>query len=129
VVRGRRSGIRNPAYTLPMPLFEHHLFVCCNERPPDHPRGCCSAKCSVAIRDALKAAVAQAGLKGRVRVNQAGCLDQCELGPTIVVYPEAVWYGHVRLEDVPAIVSEHLLGGRPVERLRLSAEQINQKRG
>ena len=112
-----------------MPLFEHHLFVCCNERPPDHPRGCCSAKCSVAIRDALKAAVAQAGLKGRVRVNQAGCLDQCELGPTIVVYPEAVWYGHVRLEDVPAIVSEHLLGGRPVERLRLSAEQINQKRG
>jgi len=68
-----------------------------------------------------------AGLAGRIRVNKAGCLDQCEHGPTVVVYPEAVWYGHVRPEDAEEIVSEHLVAGRPVERLRLADECINTK--
>ena len=63
-----------------------------------------------------------AGLGGKVRINKSGCLDQCEHGPTVVVYPEAVWYGHVRSEDAAAIVHEHLVGGRPVERLRLPDE-------
>jgi (2Fe-2S) ferredoxin len=68
-----------------------------------------------------------AGLGETVRINKAGCLDQCEHGPTIVVYPDAVWYGHVQLEDLAAIVEEHLVGGRPVERLRLAKECINTK--
>jgi len=68
-----------------------------------------------------------AGLTDRIRINKAGCLDQCEHGPTVVVYPEAVWYGHVQLEDAEAIVNEHLVGGRPVERLRLADECVNTK--
>ncbi len=68
-----------------------------------------------------------AGLAGRVRINKSGCLDQCEHGPTVVVYPEAVWYGHVRPEDAAEIVEEHLVGGRPVERLRLADECVNTK--
>lgn len=68
-----------------------------------------------------------AGLTGKVRINKSGCLDQCEHGPTVVVYPEAVWYGHVRPEDAAAIVQEHLVGGRPVERLRLADECVNTK--
>jgi (2Fe-2S) ferredoxin len=68
-----------------------------------------------------------AGLGTKVRINKAGCLDQCEHGPMVVVYPEAVWYGKVRPEDAAEIVEEHLVGGRPVERLRLADECLNTK--
>lgn len=108
-----------------MPTFERHVFVCTNTRAPGHPRGCCAAKGGEAIRETMKAAIAERGLKGRVRVNTAGCLDQCEHGPTIVVYPEAVWYGFVKLEDVAEIVESHLMRGRPVERLRLADGCLN----
>ena len=100
--------------------FRHHVFVCENERPPDDPRGSCGAKGSAAIREALKAELARRGLKKVVRANSAGCLDACADGPSIVVYPEGVWYGHVRVEDVPEIVESHLVNGVPVERLRLT---------
>lgn len=102
-----------------MPPYEHHVFVCENQRPDSDPRGCCAAKGSREIRSRLKEAVREAGLKGRVRVNSAGCLDQCAHGPTVVVYPDAIWYGHVRLQDLDRIVREHLVEGRPVEDLRL----------
>ena len=83
------------------------------------------AKNSQAVRDALKASVKKAGLSAQVRVNAAGCLDQCEHGVTIVVYPEAVWYGFVGLDDVDEIVREHIVAGRPVERLRLADTCVN----
>ncbi len=108
-----------------MPPFVRHVFVCTNDRPADHPRGCCLCRNSPAIRDALKAGVKEAGLGAEVRVNAAGCLDQCEHGVTVVVYPDAVWYGFVTVEDVEQIVREHIVGGRPVERLRLSDECVN----
>ena len=108
-----------------MPAFEKHVFVCTNVRKPDHPRGCCSAKESEAIRERLKSLANQHGLKGRVRINSSGCLDQCEHGPTIVVYPQGVWYGFVTLADVDEIVQSHLIGGQPVERLRLATQCIN----
>ena len=107
-----------------MPAFDRHVFVCTNVREPGHPRGCCSAKNSEAIREALKKAVAHR-LGKRVRVNTAGCLDQCEHGVTVVVYPEAVWYGFVKLEDVEEIVESHLVNGQPVERLRLPDSCVN----
>jgi len=99
--------------------FRHHVFVCENRRPADDPRGCCAAKGSEAIRAALKAEIARRGLKREVRANAAGCLDACAYGPSIVVYPEGVWYGGVRVEDVPEIVESHLVNGVPVERLRM----------
>jgi len=99
--------------------FRHHVFVCENRRPVDDPRGCCAAKGSEAIRAALKAEIARRGLKREIRANAAGCLDACAYGPSIVVYPEGVWYGGVRVEDVPEIVESHLVNGVPVERLRM----------
>jgi len=111
-----------------MAAFERHVFVCNNTRPDGHPRGCCAAKGGEAIRDRLKVLAAEAGLKGRVRVNVAGCLDQCEHGVTLVVYPEAVWYGFVMAEDVEEIFRSHILEGRPVERLRLPPECLNTPR-
>src|SRR3990172_8954348 len=120
ISRGRKRRTE-----MPMPGFEKHVFVCTNVRPEGHPRGCCSAKGSEAIRDAMKAAVAKRGLSRRIRINLAGCLDQCEHGPNIVVYPEGVWYGFVTLADVDEIVESHLVNGRPVERLRLADGCIN----
>lgn len=111
-----------------MAAFEKHVFVCTNTRAEGHPRGCCSSKNSVAIRERLKELVEQRGLKRKIRVNTAGCLDQCEHGVTIVVYPEAVWYGFVKMEDVDEILESHLVGNKPVERLRLPPECINTER-
>ena len=103
-----------------MPQYERHVFVCENLRDPDNPKGCCAAKGARDVRARLKRLAFEAGLRGRIRINSAGCLDQCEHGITIVIYPEAVWYGHVTVEDVDELFNEHVLNGRPVERLRLA---------
>lgn len=98
--------------------FKHHVFVCENWRDPSDPRGCCGAKGSEAVRAALKNEIARRGLERSARANASGCLDACAHGPTVVVYPEGVWYGGVRVEDVAEIVESHLVNGVPVERLR-----------
>jgi (2Fe-2S) ferredoxin len=99
--------------------FERHIFVCENERPADHPKGSCKHKGSAAVRARFKELVAKHGLRGTVRANMAGCLDACETGITVVIYPEAVWYGRVTLADVDEIFERHVLGGEPVARLLL----------
>lgn len=104
-----------------MPKFERHVFVCVNEREPGHHRGCCYAKDGPAVRQALKSAVERLGLQSKVRINKSGCLDQCEHGVTVVVYPEAVWYGGVTVADCDELFNEHVLNGRPVERLRIES--------
>lgn len=103
------------------PFYPHHVFFCCNQRPADDPRGCCNDKGATRVRDYAKKKVKALGLagEGRVRINQAGCLDRCAQGPVIVVYPEGVWYTYVDEEDVDEIIREHLQGGRIVERLRI----------
>lgn len=101
------------------PYFQRHIFFCCNQR--DDGRECCANKGAAGLRDYCKEQVKKRGLAGagRVRVNLAGCLDRCELGPVAVVYPEAVWYRYATRADVDAIVEQHLAGGVPVERLRI----------
>ena len=96
--------------------FRRHVFVCLNERAPGHERGCCKHRGAEAVFDALKKGAGEAGLEG-VRVNRAGCLDHCEFGPTVVVYPEAVWYHVPTPEDAEEILREHVIGGRVVEHL------------
>ncbi len=108
-----------------MAKFERHVFICVNERSPSHPRGSCAQKQSKAVAAAFKAALKARGLKGRVRANKAQCLDQCEHGPTVVVYPEQVWYGFVQPEDVEEIVDRHIVGGEPVARLVLADTCVN----
>jgi len=102
-----------------MPSFQRHVFVCINERPADHPKGCCKAKGGVEVRDRLKAELSARGISKLVRANNAGCLDQCEHGVTVVVYPEQVWYGGVTVDDIPELVDKHLVGGEAVERLMI----------
>ena len=103
------------------PLFYRaHVFCCTNERPAGHPRGCCKAKGSERLRNYMKARAKELGLKD-VRINAAGCLDRCELGPSVVVYPEGVWYTVRTTEDVDEILTVHLIGGGRVRRLMMDA--------
>jgi (2Fe-2S) ferredoxin len=97
--------------------LSHHIFVCLNQRPEGHPRGCCQSKGSEALLQAFKEEVAKRGLAAEVRAQKAGCLDVCEAGPAVVIYPEGTWYGTVRVEDVPEIVESHLVKKQPLERL------------
>jgi len=110
-----------------MPAFTCHLFVCCNRREPGHPRGCCNADGSAALRAALKDELKRQGLGPTVRCNEAGCLDQCEFGPTLVIYPQGIWYGRVTPDDVPRIVAETVVGGRVLEELRIPDACLNTK--
>ena len=100
-----------------MPRFLRHVFVCINQRAPGAERGCCADKGGPAVRDRFKKLLAGRGLLGVVRANKAGCLDQCERGVTVVIYPEQVWYGGVTVDDVAEIVDRHIVGGELVERL------------
>lgn len=101
------------------PYYKHHVFFCINHR--DDGRQCCANSGSQEVRDYAKQrlkAIDMTG-KGKVRVNNAGCLDRCEEGPVIVVYPEGVWYRYVDKQDVDEIIDRHLLGGQIVERLKI----------
>ena len=102
-----------------MPHFDKHIFICTNRRDPSNPKGSCAAKGSEQVRERFKKELAERGLKGRMRANAAGCLDQCARGPSVVVYPEQVWYTVPSVEDVREIVDSHIVGGVPVERLRM----------
>ena len=93
--------------------FDAHVFVCCNRRPDGHPRGSCAAKGSERLRDYMKARAKELRLP-RVRINAAGCLDRCELGPCVVIYPEGVWYRISSTADVDAVLQRHLAAGERV---------------
>ena len=108
-----------------MPAFTNHLFICTNQRSPDHPRGCCNADGSEALRNAFKAEVKKRGLGPLVRANSAGCLDQCEHGPCVVIYPQGIFYGGVTLEDVPRILEETVVSGRIIDELVIAPECLN----
>ena len=110
-----------------MPRFTHHIFVCCNQREPGHPRGCCDPEAREALRSAFKVELKRRGLTPEVRANRAGCLDQCELGPTVVIYPQQIWYGHVTVADVPRIIEETIQGGRLLDDLVISDDWLNTK--
>lgn len=91
----------------PALFFDAHLFVCCNRRPDTHPRGSCAAKGSEHLRDYMKARAKELGLRN-IRVNSAGCLDRCELGPCLVIYPEGIWYKITNNSDIDRILEEHV---------------------
>lgn len=102
--------------------YKAHIFCCNNERPAGHPRGCCKEKGSDALRNYMKARVKELGVES-ARVNVAGCLDRCELGPVMVIYPEGVWYTARTNADIDEIIERHLMKGERVERLILTVDQ------
>lgn len=99
--------------------YQKHLFICTNQRPAGA-RVSCGEGYGLALVAAFKKAILHYGLNTEIRAQRTGCMETCELGPSIVVYPEGIFYGHVQLSDVDEIVSEHLINNRVVERLKLS---------
>ncbi len=103
-----------------MSHYRYHVFFCTNQREGGEP--CCQDFDARSMRDYMKQQVKARVPKsaGNVRINTAGCLNRCELGPVMVVYPEAVWYTYIDRNDIDEIIERHLLGGEVVERLRLT---------
>jgi (2Fe-2S) ferredoxin len=106
----------------PEAYFRTHVFCCTNQRDPSDPRGSCQARGGVNLRNLFKKKAKSAGIEG-IRVNAAGCLDRCEFGPVIVIYPEGIWYSMQNEADVDEIIQTHLVEGGRVERLMLAPDQ------
>lgn len=100
------------------PYYNTHVFFCTNERPSDHVRGSCKGRGSEKLRHYMKARVKELGLDD-TRINSAGCLDRCELGPVVVIYPEGIWYHCQTVEEAEEIIQKHLLQGTIVDHLML----------
>lgn len=102
-----------------MSYYQQHVFFCVNQR--EDGALCCNDHSAREMRDYTKDRIKKLKLdcNRRVRINMAGCLDRCNEGPVIVVYPEEVWYTYVDKEDIDEIIEEHLKNGRIVERLRI----------
>jgi (2Fe-2S) ferredoxin len=102
-----------------MSHYKHHVFFCVNQRKEGE--SCCNNHGAEDLRGYAKGQIKALGLagEGKCRINNAGCLDRCELGPVMVVYPEAVWYTYVDKTDLDEVISEHLQNGRVVERLKI----------
>jgi (2Fe-2S) ferredoxin len=107
-----------------MAKFQRHIFICTNQRDSGDERGCCKARGADAVAEAFKKKLYERGFKRVVRPNKAGCLDQCAHGVTVVVYPDAIWYGGVKPEDIDEIIESHIVGGVPVARLEIPADQL-----
>ena len=108
-----------------MKRFEKHIFVCENKRPGGHPKGCCADKDSLEVRELFKKRLKELGLSTKIRANAAGCLDACEYGVTVVVYPEQIWYGGVTIDDVEEIIQQHLINNQPIDRLKIKDQKFN----
>lgn len=96
--------------------FRKHVFICINERK-NSDRKSCGEEQGLELVHEFKRLIKEKGLKTEIRAQRTGCLDACETGPSVVVYPEGIYYGGVRLTDVKEIVESHLINDKPVERL------------
>jgi (2Fe-2S) ferredoxin len=101
-------------------IYNKHIFICTNQRAPDAARISCGEAHGMEIVDAFKKKLKELNLPVKVRAQRAGCLDICDFGQTVVVYPEGIFYVGVELSDVNEIISEHIINNKPVDRLLLS---------
>jgi (2Fe-2S) ferredoxin len=102
-----------------MGYYKRHVFFCCNKRDP--PERCCADAGAADMQKYAKGRIKEIGIsgKGQVRINKAGCLDRCDEGPVLVVYPDDVWYTYIDRSDIDEIIERHVIGGEIVERLRI----------
>ncbi len=99
-----------------MSFFEKHVFFCCNQRDEGQP--CCNNHGASKLFEYAKVKIFNMKLDfNRIRMNKAGCLGRCDVGPVMVVYPEGTWYTFLDESDLDEIIESHLLNGKPVERL------------
>ncbi len=104
------------------PKYTKHIFVCTNERMEDNPKGNCAQCGGNEIRLKFVQLINQHGLKGKVRANKSGCLDACEMGAIVVIYPDQIWYTKLKVDDVEEIFKTSILQNKVVERLAASEQ-------
>lgn len=100
----------------PKLLYNPHIFMCLDEKGAEPGRGCCADRGAMELFAHMRGYAKQNGVTG-IRINRSSCLNRCELGPIMVVYPEGTWYAVRTKEDAEEIVRSHIIEGRRVERL------------
>lgn len=98
--------------------YEKHIFICTNQKGEG--KACCGEAKGMELVQLFKEALRSRGLQGKVRAQRAGCIDACNDGPALVIYPEGTYYGHVTPADVERIVSEHVEQNKIVSDLMLT---------
>ncbi len=97
-------------------LYDPHIFMCLDDKGAEPGRGCCADRGVMELFVHMRATAKENGVTG-IRINKSTCLDRCELGPIMVVYPEGTWYAVRTKEDAEEIVRRHIIEGHRVERL------------
>lgn len=105
-----------------MPSYKKHIFICENRRPEGSAKGCCFDKGGPELKNALKVKLAQKGLNKVFRANSAGCLNACEHGAAMVIYPHGVWYGRVSIDDLDEIIDRSILQDEKIDRLLIKEQ-------
>ena len=98
--------------------FKKHIFICTNQR--DNGKKCCGQEHGLALVAALKKELKDKGLNVEIRAQRAGCIDACDFGPSLVIYPEGTYYGNVQLNNVSEIIEQHIIGGKTIEHLKIN---------
>ena len=106
----------------PKPVYEVHVFCCVNQRPETHRRGCCASKDSERLANYMCRLGMVKAAQSRIRINLSGCLNMCEYGPAMVIYPEGIWYRYESEADIEEILDKHVIRGQRVQRLLLAPD-------
>ena len=100
-------------------IYDKHVFVCINQRAKDAARKSCGEAHGLELIDALKKEITARGIKGKLRIQKSGCLDICDFGPTLVIYPQGTFYVGVSVTDVPELIEHEFVKDERLERLLL----------
>ena len=103
-----------------MGYYDKHVFFCTNQR--EDGSDCCNNHGAQKARDYMKNRIKELDIdkqQNNIRINAAGCMNRCDKGPVIVVFPEGTWYTYTTEGDLDEIIEEHLRNGRVVERLKI----------
>jgi len=103
-----------------MSFYDKHVFFCTNQR--EDGSECCNNHGAQKARDYMKNKLKELDIdkhQNNIRINTAGCMNRCDKGPVIVIYPEDTWYTYTDEHDLDEIIEEHLKNGRVVERLKI----------
>ncbi|MBP9186284.1 MAG: (2Fe-2S) ferredoxin domain-containing protein [Bacteroidia bacterium] len=98
--------------------YDKHIFICANQKAEG--KTCCGEARGMELVNKFKEVLREKGLQGKIRAQRSGCLDACSNGPTLVIYPEGTYYGHVTLNDVERIIDGHILNNQTLTDLELT---------